>query len=422
MRVVYLHQYFLTPDQSGGIRSFQFARALVERGHDVHVVSATTPRAARVRPATPEEVRVDDSEPGRLVEVVDGITVHRIPVDYDNAMDDLSRVRAFASFAVRSMRLARSLRGDAVVATSTPLSIALPGIAATAFRRSPLVFEVRDVWPEVPVALGSLRNPVLRTAARLLERVAYRASSTVVALSPGMADSVVRAGHPREATEVVTNISDLERFDPTRADAERFLARVPELQGRRLAVYCGTFGRANGVGELVGVARELRRLGSDLVVVALGSGAEKEQVREAARREGVLGDALVVLDAVPKAELPDVLAASTVALSVFVDVPALESNSANKYFDALAAHRPVVVNYGGWQAEALAETGAGIRIDRDPVVAAGQLAAFVDDPDAIRRAGAAAGRLAADRHALADLSARFCDIVERDAARAGVDV
>jgi len=408
VRVVYLHQYFLTPAQAGGVRSFHVATALARRGHDVHVVTATPP--------------VDAVPLGRRGaggdEVHDGVTVHRVAVDYDAAMGDRRRIVAFLAFALRSSRLARSLRGDVVVATSTPLTIAVPGIAATLLRRAPLVFEVRDSWPEVPIAMGALRHPVLRASARLLERLAYASSSTVVALSPDMADSVVRTGHPRGRTVVVPNMSDLERFDPARARPEAFTGRHPRLLGRRLAVYCGTFGRANGLDHLVDVAVELDRQGHDLVVVLLGAGAEKEAVRERARRLGVLDRSLVVLDAVAKADLPDVLAASTIALSSFADVPALRANSANKYFDALAAARPVAVTIGGWQAEALVETGAGLQLDRDPGRAARALADFVDDAAGLRRAGQAARRLAEERYAQPLLVARLCDVVERDAASA----
>lgn len=414
MRIVYLHQYFVTPDQNGGIRSYQFARALTARGHDVHVVTATPTRAARVGAG-----QGPSSGDGRAsTEVVDGVTVHRLPVSYDNGMGDLRRMVAFVSFAVQAARRARGLRGDVVVATSTPLTIALPGIGATIGRRAPMVFEVRDVWPEVPIALGSLRNPLLRRAARALERLAYAASSTVIALSPGMADSVVRAGHPRRRTEIVTNVSDLDRFDPARADAEAFVERHPHLRGRRLAVHCGTFGRVNGLTHLVEVAAHLGRLGNDLCIVLIGSGAEKDRVRRRAAELGVLDENVFVLDPVAKAELPQVLAAATVALSSCDDVPALENNSANKYFDALAAGKPVAVNYGGWQAEELVETGAGLRIDRDPARAARQLAAFVDDAATLAEASRAAGRLAAERYSLERLSAAFCDIVERDGAAA----
>jgi len=141
-------------------------------------------------------------------------------------------------------------------------------------------------------------------------------------------------------------------------------------------------------------------------------------VRERARRLGVLDRSLVVLDAVAKADLPDVLAASTIALSSFADVPALRANSANKYFDALAAARPVAVTIGGWQAEALVETGAGLQLDRDPGRAARALADFVDDAAGLRRAGQAARRLAEERYAQPLLVARLCDVVERDAASA----
>ena len=410
MRIVYLHQYYLTPDQNGGVRSHQFATALARRGHDVHVVSATTPASCLVGGAPGD---------GPGTTVVDGLTVHRLAVDYDHAMGDARRMLAFASFAVRSMRLARRLRGDAVVASSTPLTIALPGIAATAGRRSPLVFEVRDAWPEVPIALGSLRNPLLRGAALLLERAAYRASSTVVALSPGMADSVRRTGHPADRLEVVPNISDVDRFDPARADAEAFLSHHPDLRGRRLVVYCGTLGRANDLTRVVPVARALRDRGSDVTIVLVGTGPERGRIEAEARRAGVLGSSVVLVDPVRKADLPDVYAASALALSCTADVPALAANSANKFFDALAAHRPVATTYGGWQAEVLAETGAGFRLARDPARAAAELVAFLDDDARTSAARAAAGRLARERYSLELLSRRFCDIVERDARAAG---
>ena len=409
MRIVYLHQYYLTPDQNGGIRSHQFATALARRGHDVHVVTATAPGSSVVEGST-------HHGPGTTVS--DGITVHRLAVEYDNAMTDRRRMRSFLSFALRSMRLARRLRADVAVATSTPLTILLPGLAATLLRTAPLVFEVRDAWPEVPLALGSLRHPLVRRAALALERWAYRSSSTVVALSPGMADSVARTGHPRDRLEVIPNISDVARFEPTRADASAFLAHHPELHGRRLAVYCGAFGRANDLAQLVPVAVSLRDAGSDLTLVAIGSGADRESVEALAERAGVLGGHLVVLEPVRKADLPDVYAAADVALSCFADVPELATNSANKFFDALAAHRPVVITYGGWQEAVLTETGAGFRLARHPDDAARQLVAFLDDPSRVAAARRSAGSLARERYSLEHLAGRFCDVVERDARSA----
>lgn len=407
MRVVYLHQHYRTPAENGGVRSFHFARALAARGHEVHVVTARAGGDARAG-STP--LCRDDATPG--------VIVHHLDVPYDNSMGFARRLRAFADFAVRSAGLARRLRGDVVIATSTPLTVALPALWATFGRRSPFVFEVRDAWPDVPIALGALSNPVLRGAARLLERAAHRRASTVIALSEGMAEAARRAGAEAGRVAVIPNIADIEAFAPERADASRWLAGHPELQGRRLAVYCGTFGLVNGIGALVDLAAESLAQGSDLTFVAVGEGREKAEVTDSARRSGVLRVNFFVLDGVPKRTLPDVLAAADIAFSFVIDVPELEQNSANKFFDTLASGTPLAINHGGWQEEALERAGAGLRLSRDPARAARQLDDFLADGRGLRRAGAAAARLASTDYSLETLARRFCDIVERDGTRA----
>lgn len=73
----------------------------------------------------------------------------------------------------------------------------------------------------------------------------------------------------------------------------------------------------------------------------------------------------------------------------------MEKNSANKFFDALAGGRPVTINYGGWQKEILEQSGAGISIPgKDPKAGAIQLASFLNSPERLQKARAAARRLA----------------------------
>src|SRR5690242_11088414 len=119
MRIVYLHQYFATPKMAGGTRSYEMARRLAANGHEVHMVTSRTSG--------------DDNRafPRWDVEVVDGIHVHWLPVRYENRMTYRRRMVAFALFALFASHRARRLQGEVVFATSTPLTIALPAIAAT---------------------------------------------------------------------------------------------------------------------------------------------------------------------------------------------------------------------------------------------------------------------------------------------------
>lgn len=380
MRIVYLHQYFCTPDEPGGIRSFEFARRMVARGHSVDVVTST--------PVTGSGV-----SRGQWTERTEhGIRVHRCALDYDNTMSYPQRLRAFGEFAVRAAWRARRLPRDLVLATSTPLTIALPAVVAS--RRVPMVFEVRDVWPEVPIALGALRRPWTRKLALALEAWAYRHSAHVVALSPDMAASI-RRRHPEVDVTVVPNSSDVELFDVPDSSGQAARRARSWLGDRPLALYAGTFGLVNGLAYLVRAAEAAQTIAPELRFLLVGEGREAEEVERLARETGVLGKNLVIEPPVPKRDLPALFRAADVCLSTVIDVPELAANSANKAFDAFAAGRPLVINHGGWLAEVLERTGAGLAVPPDdPAAAAGLIRDLLADPDRVAAVRAASRDLA----------------------------
>jgi glycosyltransferase involved in cell wall biosynthesis len=329
------------------------------------------------------------------------------------------RILAFLKFAVGAARKAAALQADVVFATSTPLTIALPGIYAARRQRIPFVFEVRDLWPELPIAVGALRNPIVIKAAQLLEWIAYHASAHVVALSPGMAEGVTRRGIPASRVTVIPNSCDVAMFDVPPNRGETIRQRLGLAPGQPLIVYTGTFGLINGVEYLVAAAAAMQTIAPEVRFLLVGSGAELEKVTQQARALGILDKNLWIWPSLPKIEMPNLLAAATVATSVFVPLKPMWNNSANKFFDALAAGKPVAINYGGWQADLLQETGAGIVLPpEDAGQAARLLADFVRDTDRLKKAAAAARDLAYTRFArdilAAQLEAVLRGVVEQE--------
>jgi len=344
--------------------------------------------------------------------MIAGIPATVIHVPYSNNMGFKARVRAFLRFAVLASREAMRQQADVVLATSTPLTIAVPGIAAKIRWGIPMVFEVRDLWPELPIAVGALRNPLLQQVARSLEWLAYHASSHVVALSPGMAEGVIRRGVPRSRVTVIPNSCDVDLFDVPAQRGHAIRRRLPNLTIEHpLIVYTGTFGLINGVDYLVDVAAAMRTVDPDVRFLLVGDGAEATKMITRAQDLEVLNNNLWVWKPLPKQEMPDLLAAATVATSLFVPLQSMWNNSANKFFDALAAGKPVAINYGGWQAELLEQNHAGIVLPpHDPVQAAHMLASFVRDPQRLQQAGAAV-RMLAHTTFHRDVSARKLETV-----------
>jgi glycosyltransferase involved in cell wall biosynthesis len=377
------------------------ARRLVEAGHTIHMVTADREDRSTRRSHWRHER-------------VSGIDVHWLPVPYSNEFGFRARIRAFVSFAWRAAARAVELGGDLVFATSTPLTIALPGIYASRRLKVPMVFEVRDLWPDVPVAMGVLRNPAAIAAARWLERAAYRRAAHVVALSPGMKDGVVRQGIPTERVTVIPNGCDRGLFDVSHEVGDAFRRRYEWLGNRPLVTYAGTLGTANGVGYLARLAAEVQRLAPDVRFLVIGGGKEEPAVRREAAKLGVLDQNFFMIQSIPKRDIPACLSATDLAASLFIDLPALWANSANKFFDALAARRPLLINYEGWQAELLRRTGAGLVVPPgDPRRGAEELCAFLFDASRVARGRSAAGMLAAGPFNRDQLAAELLTVLER---------
>ena len=379
MRILYIHQYFTTLNGASGTRSYEFARRLVHRGHEVDLITSYC--------ALPREMQL----PFRYRTVIDGIHVHTLPQPYDNLMSFTERLVAFGGFALKASRVAAWLdTPDVVFATSTPLTVGIPGMYAAAKHRCPLVFEVRDLWPEAPVQMGALRNPILRWLARYLERLIYSRSTRIIALSPGIAQGVIGTGVPRSRVEVIPNCADLDLFEPS-ADG-RQLRKREGIGDRFLCLYAGALGRANDVLSFMDVCARLRSQ-SGIMFALLGDGDQRDAISRHIVENG-LGNVHLVGPR-PKREVVEWIAASDLGLVLFAPVPIHQTNSPNKFFDYCAGGRPTLINIPGWIADAIRENHCGIVVeDGDPEEMASAILALSQDRSAACRMGLNARRLA----------------------------
>lgn len=343
--------------------------------------------------------------------VREGVHVVRVRAPYANEMGWLRRVGAFLTFMLKATWVALRRPSDAIFASSTPLTVAVPALIASMLKRQPFIFEVRDLWPSVPIALGYLSNPVLRRAAGALERLTYRRAAHVVALSPGMADGV-RSVSPDTPVTVIPNASDVDLF---RTSLSR-RSEVREEMGwddKTVLVYAGSFGRTYDLEWIVDLAAELK--GRDVIISIYGLGAATQTLTERALRHG-LDPKTLLPGPLPRSEIARVLPASDAVFSTLIPNPALEANSLNKVFDAMAAGRPLIFNHGGWLEELAISEGAGWRLPRETSAAASQLTAILDDPTALPKAGEVSARLGETHFDRERLFAQF-ETVLRNAHR-----
>lgn len=394
MRVLYFHQHFSTPRGSAGIRSYEMARRLLARGHQVTMVCGSYGggETGLVQPF------VRGCRRGRA----DGIDVIEFDLKYSNSDGFLKRALTFARFALRSSALVFSEQYDLLFATTTPLTAGIPGIFARWLRRKRFVFEVRDLWPELPRAMGVIRNPLVLAAMSLLEWASYRSAHRLIGLSPGIMEGIVARGVPRDRVTLVPNGCD---FDIFATDATPWRPEGVDA-GDLLAVFAGTHGVANGLDAVLDAAAELKRRGrGDIKLLLIGQGLLKPDLEARAGREGL--DNVLFHEPVDKARLAGLMAATDLGLQILANVPAFYyGTSPNKFFDYLAAGLPVLNNYPGWLAELIAQYRCGLAVPPDDFRAfADALELAADDRIALRAMGERGRELARrqfERSLLAD--------------------
>lgn len=400
MRILYLHQHYSTPAGATATRSHALARALAARGHRVTIACGAMAGAA---------TGLDGAfRRGRRSGQVGGVEVVEFAIPYDNAMAHPARLAAFLRFAARATPLALSGGFDIAIASSTPLTVALPALLARRARGLPFLFEIRDPWPELPRAMGQ-GNPLLWAAMDRLADAACRHAAAVVALSEGMAETAVAHGADPARVQVVPNGCDLDLFGPQVAPW-----RPDGIgSGDVLAVYAGAHGPANGLDLILDAAALLRARGERRVrLLLVGEGREKARLATRAAAEG-LGNASF-LDPLPKRQLAALLAGAQVGVQCLAPVAAFaEWTAPNKLMDYMAAGLPVVANMQGRAARLLAEGPCGIAVGpEDAQAMADALAALATDPARRASMGAAARAQAVRRWDRRLLAARFCAVVE----------
>lgn len=403
MRFLYYHQHFSTPRGATGTRSYEMARRLIARGHQVTMVCGSSQSGATGLSSPFRK--------GKREGVVEGVRIIELELPYSNYDSLMQRSFTFLRFAVQSTLIAFREDYDLLFATSTPLTAGIPGILAGFFRRKPFVFEVRDLWPELPREMGVITNVFVLKAMAALEWLSYHAARSCIGLSPGIVKGIIRLGISPERVAMIPNGCDLEIFNPEKGDV---LRPKGVLETDFLAVFCGAHGLANGLDRVLDAAAELKQRGRpDIKIAFIGDGKLKPALMDRARKEDLSN--CLFMNPVPKLKLISYLRGANAGLMILANVPAFYyGTSPNKFFDYIAMGLPVLNNYPGWLAGMIVTHHCGVAVlPENPVAFADALEQMADNPVWAKQMGQNARRLAETSFARQSLSAAFVDWLEK---------
>jgi glycosyltransferase involved in cell wall biosynthesis len=356
------------------------AEALAERGHEVTVIAS--------RPNHPSTVgrlfrnSVPDSE-----RAPEGYQVVRVPVYRSVDSWAAKRVLNYATFMLAAVWAGVNRpRPDAIIAIS-PLPTGLAALLVHWWHRSPLVFDLQDIWPDSARAVGVMNEGLAIRLLRKLERLLYRCSERVVVISEGFRRYLVEVGIPMERVVVIHNGVDTARFAPARAEVR--LKQSRPLRERFIVGYIGNHGLAQGLDAVLNAARILSA--EPVTFVLIGEGVDKPRLQAAARAAGLTN--VRFLRGVPRRRVPGLLAACDALLVILREDPLFQITIPSKLYEYLAAGKPILCSVGGEAAQLVAEAGCGIALrPADGAALAQGVQRLMSDPSGSRGLGEAGAR------------------------------
>jgi glycosyltransferase involved in cell wall biosynthesis len=337
--LLYLHQYYYTNTSSTGTRSYEFSRFLSKNGIRVHIITGT--------------------EPG-IDTTCTNLFIHSTRTKYSHKMSGRRRILSFLTYNIKAIIKGLQIgKIDIVFATSTPLTIGFPAVIISRLKKAKMVFEVRDIWPDIPIELGYVKNKIVIKLLKKFEMWIYRNSQKIIVLSSGMYENLVDKGVDREKISIIENMANLYLYD-----AIKHSKREDNIKDKFVCIHPGTIGHVNGVDYILEVAREVVKTDKDIVFLLIGDGKEKKHIEKRVEDENLFN--VLLREPVKKREIAKIIKASDIGIMcVNNSYSILQHNCANKLFDFMAAGLPILINYGGWQKDIIEKTNCG-RSDIDP--------------------------------------------------------
>ncbi|MEL6654414.1 MAG: glycosyltransferase family 4 protein [Bacteroidota bacterium] len=387
MRLLYLQQLLVLPHCPGNPRCFEFARHWTRQGNEVHFISSTA--------GIPADHPVWQYQLADGSYRYQGVYIHFVDLDYHHLWSFRKRIRAFLTFYRRVWAQREQWQGfDAIIAYTAPLTVGDLGRRMSQSLGIPFLYEVADVWPDVPIGMGVIPAGPWRGWLLRRTRNIYQQADTIVAFSEGMKTQICQHKVSPDKVHVIHN-------GATIVEAP---SRERSASGLRL-IYTGTIGLANDVSQIALAAKRIQELGrQDIQFRIIGSGNDEARLKVLLKKLELQN--LRWTPRVSKEQAYDALSEAEVGISCFASYPVLEANSATKFYDYLLAAMPVLINHQGWQAEYLANHHCGLSSEQ------GDLEAFVknilylaDHPQERKQMGQNARKLAIshfDRYRLSD--------------------
>ncbi|NQY06401.1 MAG: glycosyltransferase family 4 protein, partial [Flavobacteriaceae bacterium] len=250
---------------------------------------------------------------------------------------------------------------DVIVVTSPPLFVGITAYMLSLFKRTPFVFEIRDLWPESAIDTGVLTNKALIKFAFWFEKFIYKKAKLINVLTPAFREKLINNKNvPEKKVIFIPNAADFSLAEEIQQDfnAEAFKKEL-QLDDKFVITYVGAHGVANHLIQLVDAAEHLQD--TNVVFQLIGAGMKKEELEEEVKKRNLKN--VIFRDPVSKKEVFKYILASDIGASVLKKVDTFKTIYSNKTFDYMSCKRPILLAIDGVSRDLVNDAECGVYVE-----------------------------------------------------------
>lgn len=345
MKILLLTQWF---DPEPTFKGLAFAKELKRQGHEVQVLTGF--------PNYPGG-KIYDGYKLKLCqrEEIEGISILRVALYPNHDSSALKRIFNYMSFAFMAILFGifATKKADVIYAYHPPLTVGIAAIFIKFFRRTPIVYDIQDMWPDTLKATGMLNNNKILNVIGSVCKLVYRSVDHIVVLCPGFKKMLIERTVPEHKISIIYNWCDeqgLTQAQPAKVEYQQL------MQNRFNIVFAGNMGKAQALDTILDVAKKIQNI-QDLQFVFVGGGTETERLKQRLTTENISNT--VFIPRMPMAEVGGILKLSNLLLVHLKKDPLFEITVPSKTQAYMAMGKPVLMAVAGDAADLIQRAECG---------------------------------------------------------------
>ena len=350
MKILFLSDNFPPEVNAPATRTYEHCTEWVKKGEEVTVITCF--------PNFPKG-KVFKGYKNRLYkkEVIDGITVIRVWSYIAENKGFIRRILDFNSFAMMSFIFGLFIKTDIIIATSPQFFTTISARFLSLFKRKPWIMEVRDIWPDSIVAVGSIkRSSIIFYFLKKVEVSLYKNANKIVVVTNNFYDYLINLDISKEKIAIVPNgtYGNQSIEENGAIDLKSKLG----LKDKFVISYIGTHGMAHGLSFILNSITELER---DIHFLFIGDGAQKKELITLSNKLDL--NNVTFLDSKSKREIDSYIRISDAALVNLIKSEVFHNVIPSKIFENVSHQKPILLGVQGESEKLIKKYKVGVCFD-----------------------------------------------------------